>query len=555
MDLRGGRRGAVDVKRGTMHLTWIQDSGRAISTRVDVPSTGLIHGAVVLVPSVGREAVVAFRTMRALAVACAAAGFVAYSPALSGTGDSEDVGEHLAHAWRADVDAAVTRARGAVGPLPVHVIALRVGVTLLDGLSALPGEMRIAWEPVAFSTFLRRSLAVRRLTIPREAVPDAVEIPGAAYRPEEVEALKALTLPAPGSGVTVVKEPDRAVADKIASVSPHFAQIPVASIERLVDLLPTDSSAPMRPEVGTDVDVEVAARIAVSTGVAVLERHVLVGPHALPGVLTEPPEGMMPRRAVVFTAMGAELRSGPGDLWTRAARELAARGVVCLRVDRRYLGDALDTSSVTEPRPYTHECVDDVADAVRWLGERTALPVSGVGVCSGAWSFLRASTRVDIAEIVVVNNIDWDPDPTSYDESFYEQAFRFDTAMNDGLIDDGSDEDAPPGARAELARRFRSVRHRLGVRFPGVRAVLRQERVSTTVSVMLDDVPPSTRVYLVLGPKEHSRFTLLDGDRALSRASRRGAALQVRVREDFDHSMLSEGARRRLLADLLDILD
>lgn len=532
-----------------MHATWVTGSGRSLATRIDsvvLPA----RGAVVLIPSAGREYVAAFRTMRALAVECAERGFISFSPDLSGMGDSEPTDmENLAQAWIRDVQSVVDMARRTVEGLPVHLVGLRLGATLVDAITARPGEVRIAWEPVSGRAFLRRAEAIRRLTISQETVAGGVEIAGAFFTTAQAASLSGLRSPVASSGAIIVREADRGVADRIASVSPHHARIPPGSIRDIVDLLPGAYELQLRP-----LQPVATALILSRLGVPVRESHVRIGPYRLPGVLTEPSTEQTSRNAVMFTAMGAELKSGPGGLWSIAARELAARGFVCLRLDRRLIGDALDTTVTTEPRPYTQGCIEDVQCGVRWLRDHTSLPVITVGVCSGAWSFLRAAHHIDIGAIVAVNNVDWDPDPASYDETFYEQAFRFDVSMNDASVEASAEQAPGAVSRAALLRRYRTVRHRLGVRFPGVRAHLRRERMSTPVSALIDPVRGDTRIHLIMGPKEISRFRFLRGEVDLGRARRLGRHIDVRVHDELDHSMLSEAARRVLLQDLFEIV-
>lgn len=545
-----------------MEMTWIVHSGRALATRVDEPAGGAARGAVVVIPALAREGVTSFRTMRALAVRCAEAGFVTYSPDLTGQGDSEALEcDDAAATWRADVAATVRTARDRVGDLPVHAIGLRVGATLLPAVPPRAGEKRIAWEPVSGTSFMRRALAVRRLTIPLPSVSDGVELPGAFFTAAAAESIRGLAVPGEESGVTVVRESDRATADRIAGVSPHYARIPVESLRAIVAMLPQNEPVPSvslpRSSGPGATSTTSTTSMRARSGAAVTETHVEVGPHALPGILTEPAESDQTRRAgqtgraVLFTAMGAELKSGPGELWVEAARELAARGVVCVRADRRFLGDALDVDSLTEPRPYTRECIADIEDAVVWLRGRTDRPVTGVGVCSGAWSLLSAARSTPMQEIVVVNNIDWEPDPEAYDEAFYEQAFRFDVSMSDSLVDEAVENAADGSMRGDWVRRYRRLRHRLGVRFPAARARLRGEKAGSRVSALIDPVRAETTIRLIMGPKEISRLKFLDGENDIARARRRGQRVVLSAHEQLDHSMLSAGARRTLLHDLL----
>lgn len=535
-------------------MTWCGRSDRRLNTRVDEPLDGSACGALVIVPSVGREFVVAFRTVRALAVQAASAGFIVFSPDLSGNGDSPPAtADDLVSTWREDVLGVVGEVREHLGgKLPVHIVGLRIGASLVATLPSLPGEARVAWEPVSGKAFLRRATAVRRLTMPEPMVEDGVEMPGFHLSTAQAKSLSSLAAPTADHRVTVAVEGDRDAAARIASVSPHHARIPHASVERIVASLPSGPRVSM-PEFTPTPDVTLSADGA---GCEVIERHVQVGAHALPGIITYPVDPHA-GPALLFTAMGAELRCGPGSLWTTAARELAARGVICLRVDRRLLGDALDPSVASEPRPYTRECIEDLVESVDWLQTHTGRPVVGVGVCSGAWALLNAGRFIRLQSIIAVNNIDWDPDPDSYDEAFYEQAFRFDSVMSDSAVS-AAEADREGGSSAwvglDAVRRYRALRHRLGVRFPGARAWLRRERVGTPIGLLIDPVHPQTKIRLLLGQKESSRLRMLHGEADVVRAQRRGRAISVESRAGFDHSMLTERARRDLFQDLIQLV-
>ena len=74
-------------------LSWIRSADRWLCARVDEPDDRVARGAVIVAPSFDREAVVSFRTTRALAARARRAGFVAYTFAWSGDADSSTLPE------------------------------------------------------------------------------------------------------------------------------------------------------------------------------------------------------------------------------------------------------------------------------------------------------------------------------------------------------------------------------------------------------------------------------------------------------------------------------
>lgn len=535
-------------------MTWVaKPGGQNLAVRLDVPVDGRVSGALVLVPSVGRESVVSFRTMRAVARLAADNGLAAVSLWLTGDGDSGPLPDHAdpVQTWVEDVETVIAWSRGLVGDRPVHVVGLRLGAALLGLLAReRAGETRLQWEPVSGRTFLSRHKTIRRMTIRIPALPHGVELAGTTFTEAQAAAIARLRAPSrlggdAADGTTLRFEPDREVADRIASTSPHFAQVPHDSIRQILTLLGQADPAAL--------ESYALCPQATFTGPQgpVVERFCELGPHRLPAVMTQP-MGTAPTHVVLFTAMGAELRCGPGNLWVDLARSLAASGVLCVRADRRLIGEALDPYEPTEPRPYTAHCVQDIVDTVTQLRSSTGLEVSGVGICSGAWALLRASTRVRLRSVVSINNIDWDPDPEAYDDAFYEGAFRFDLEVADPS--EVSAQTRPAGWRANLepwiGDRFRDLRYLLGVRFPWLRARLRGEERHARLRWLLGQVPPGLCVTLVHGPKEASRTQMLHGDKDIARLRRAGHRIDVTVLPALDHSALSAAGRAALTREL-----
>lgn len=550
--------------RDRRRRTWLTTSGRALALRVDEPHARQAVGALVVVPSFGREATVSFRATRALAAQAAAAGFVAYTFDLTGDGDSQDLhrGDDPGRCWAADVTAVVALARAAVGPqLPVHVVGLRLGASILASTPRIGPGHRIYWEPVSGRMFLRTHQLIRTKAVGVGVLPEGVELDGTHLSDAQAAGVAALKAPRQQGSVPPTgdeqqdclrREDDREAGLRIALGAPYFANVPLEAIAQIVAGLPQGSPRSLPPWQGLD-----SVTVQGSGGSPVIETLCEVGPRRLPAVHTRCPSAT-PRLGAVFTAMGAEVRSGPGGLWARAARDLAERGVVSLRADRAYLGDDAEPDRACEARPYTDVSVDSVREAIEHLrGDLGTLPIVGVGVCAGAWALLRASAACRLNEVVAINTVHFNPAERVYNEAFYrhyhgEQAPAL-AAGRHGEADPGVAGDPRSRIVARARRLTETVRQDLAIRYPRLRAMLRPGVPVDHVAPLLRDVPDATRVRFVLGPQEYRIFTGKGGRRALARSGRRAGNVRAEVETLVDHSLFAEAARRRVLHILIDV--
>lgn len=509
-----------------------------------------------------------FRATRALAAHAATRGFVAYTFDLSGDGDSQDLhrDEDPARCWAADVAAVVALARAAVGPhLPVHVVGLRLGASILAVTPRTGPGHRIYWEPVSGRMFLRTHQLIRTQAVGVGVLPEGVELDGthlSGTQAAGVAALKASRQQgsAPPTGRdqqdSFRQDNDREAGLRIALGAPYFANVPLDAIAHIVAGLPQGCPRSLPPWQGVD-----SVTVQGADGLPVIETLCEVGPRRLPAVRTHCPSAT-PRLGAVFTAMGAEVRSGPGGLWARAARDLAGRGVVSLRADRASIGDDAEPERASEARPYTDVSVQSVREAVEHLRDDLGvLPIVGVGVCAGAWALLRASAACRLNEVVAINTVHFNPAEDVYNEAFYrhyhgEQA----PALAAGRPDE-TDPEADPGVAGDPrsrivagARRLtEAARQELAIRHPRLRAMLRPGVPVDSVALLLHDVPDTTRVRFVLGPQEYRIFTGKGGRRALARSGRHAGNVRADVETFVDHSLFAEAARHRVLQILRDI--
>ncbi|MDO5697718.1 MAG: hypothetical protein Q4G51_07050 [Dermatophilus congolensis] len=556
---------------------------------MDEPVDGSAVGALVVVPSFARESVVPFRRLRALAVRAADAGYVVLSVFLGGDGESSSIPESadLVAEWGLEVDAAVAAAVASVPRLPVSVVGWRLGAALTyrhlglaaasdtsqrghgegggsrDGAAPLASGTPITgrallWEPVSGASFVRQHQHLRRFASPVKAVEGGVEFVGAYLSDAQVASLRGLKAPKGAAGTeafSILREPDPKSLLQLTLGSPHFVHIDMAAIDAVVASLDRGESAPFLP---------VPERLTATwdeAGCRISESIVEVGPYRLSGVLTRSVDTPA-TRGVLFTAIGSELRSGPGGTWSESARDIARDGVMSLRVDRRTLGEDTDVSEAREPYPYTDESVEDVLEAAEYVAAQVQDDILGVGACSGAWSVLRGSAKGRFGSILAVNPVHWDPDARNYDDDFYERTYRSEGMFSQVLASAGAsgaeDGNGAEGADDDAATRrwqvgIHALLHRLAIRFPRLRGFVRGDRSTDRVGALLRLLGPKAHAILAMGPGEEAIFRAKGGNAYLAR-SLRSDLIEVRVSEHIDHSLFSLRSRQVVQSLIRDIV-
>ncbi len=152
----------------------------------------------------------------------------------------------------------------------------------------------------------------------------------------------------------------------------------------------------------TNTEVAPTAGPQCAAAIQVVEQARPFGPRLLRGVVTEPVTDAAGRPWVVLLNVAVEHYIGPGRLWVQLARQWAALGFRCVRLDQSGVGD-----SPTRPGQ-----ADDVIFATEWISElpevvdelrASGSPVVLVGLCSGAYSALEAALHTRVDAIVAVN--------------------------------------------------------------------------------------------------------------------------------------------------------
>ncbi|NHU85379.1 hypothetical protein GWK18_07200 [Kocuria sp. JC486] len=508
-----------------------------------VTGRGGARFAVLLVHPVGREHVVSLRAVVALSHELAMRGALVLRIALRGTGDSSAAPEDLAAAWAADVQAGLAELAARSPGLPLTAVGLRMGAAALSTAlvreppSAVRPQRVILWEPVGGRAYLRRAAALRRMSLDRETVEAdrGTETAGELYSPAQAASLKRLADPARASlptGWRIHVESDPESAELLYQVSSEFARVPRTTVKAIADELATSvaprSSGSDDPH-GSDgangddgargLDLEPVSVVrSTHQGVDITETLVrTTAGH--PGILTEPADAtpLPAETAVLMVSAAAEPADGPTGLWTTCARDLAAHGLTVLRSDRPRCGVSTDPLDDDPPVPYEDAAIDAVADDAHWLAGRTGLPVTGVGLCVGAWLLLRTGTGGNLSRVIAFNNIAWRTG-TAFYQRVYREIATWDGAPA-GLVPDVVPSDSTLSRAKKSARRFLSVsKARVEADAPAwLWHAIGRTGIVDAPSVVLADPAMPPAVDLILGREDLQRFEQLHGPWALSR--------------------------------------
>lgn len=522
-------------------VTWLlgASNGRPTAVRVDVPSDGQCIGGLVIVPPFGRERVVTFRTLRILALNAARRGFVVVSPDLAGDGDTPHIdGQSLPAEWHQDVDVAYTLAGELTSASPVNIVGVRLGAALASSFSTSGGERRVLWEPVDGRTCLRQQRMLRRLAFAPPEVQGARELPGRLLTHNDWVSLERLQIPAsPITDVELVSDPDLVIA--LSKSATNAAPVLQSRIDRVIAHLGRSSPREM---------VELNCRLSASVAPGITEEFLQME-SGVGGVLTYA-TSQDTRAGILFTAMGSELREGPGGIWTSLARDLAGHGFMSLRADRAGIGEAVDPGMPTQPRPYTDVAVTATVAGIRSLRLRAPdVKIAAAGICAGAWCLLRAGAHEPVDHIIAVNPMAWHPRESHYSDAFYRR-----------MLGEGQEDD-PPGSSSRLrTSRKKAITaisrgfERLGREdvYAHAAIVLRRDAIGERPVRLIRPLPTTTTVDLIVGPREKRDF-LAKGGAKLLRLHPGRAPVRLSTYVDLDHNVQCESSRRIVAVHLWNV--
>ena len=548
---------------GTATDVWFGPVDRSLHGWLHVPEGGVARGAVVLCPPVGNEQIVSQLTLRMFAEHLAAHGIAALRFDYPGTCDSAGAftDPDLAEQWITSTGTAVQFVRDC-GVHDVAVVGLRMGATLASVAAdrGYLGETAglVLWDPIAKGrTFIRKEHSTHLVSSHRAADDsDNVEGPGFVYSADLAAALADLTL-VPNIGVEVLVAVRSGSSDsqvrRFTGVEPGSI-VEVDGMPQLFDVVDMQSRVPMAAVdtitswltahlVGPSTQVRETGRsmgvVDASVTPPIVERFVTLGESQLAAVVCEREGNDGPFLFMTSTAMSYHV--GQARIWTALSRELARRGVTCVRVDNDDIGDS-PLASVAGPRIYRRDSVTQLSAAIADATKgREGTAVATIGLSSGAWMAAEVGFVTPLTATYLINPLVWEQDPPSL-----------------GITDPIG---AQTGLRQAWARFWESpIVKRLNLGAVSKFAANTYWKLATIVGrsrgpirVLRPLVDRGTRVTVFMGTVEQMWFR-----RGSTRSGRRWLARTPEVRlvtyESLDHSLMTAQDRHRVLGVLLSTI-
>ncbi|MBN9606937.1 MAG: alpha/beta fold hydrolase [Actinomycetales bacterium] len=519
----------------SVHHGWVGDP--ALFVAVHLPERAAL--GVVICPPLAQEGVSAYRTLRLLAERLEARGVAAVRFDAPGRGESAPVAETGAVLGGAREAAELLRRAGCAR---IAYLGLASGAFAASA-AAEPGDLLVLWDaPRSGRAWLRRQRSLAALTLGPDRVADGVEtIVGMDLTEGEVAAIGAagVAVPAGVRAVAVVRrgeQPPAEVAETVEvdgmedllGVSSMTSRIPADAVLTIVDRLAAEAGSGAE-ESPAGASAEPAPltppRLAAERHAdGIVERLLRVGPHALFGIETAPRDPA-PGAPVLLLHNGAsEHRVGAADYQVLWGRELAARGVRVLRVDRRGTGESGELDLDPDDLMFTQAWIDDqdaMIEAAGVDGDRLVV----AGLCVGAWLAAHAAPRRPRLVVGISQDV-FRPEPAAPNEivEYFRQVDRVTPARR--RLRRAFNRFAPPRLKVLVART--RGRGDVGAHF----APLAEAGVPTV---------------LLLSPLDVAGFADLDGPETVRRM---GGAVEVIRLPSGDHSLFSRPARLRVFEEL-----
>lgn len=412
----------------------------------------------------GYEAICSHRGARALAEASAALGIPALRFDYLGSGDSAEIDPEADQidVWSRDVLIAIEELQKRTGVARICLLGFRLGALLAalvaNQSAAVSGLVLIA--PVVSGRRYLRDLRTTRLASllaagesPESTSPDeasiarqhSFEVSGFSLSAATLAALAKLDLmnvEVPQSCDTLVIDGSSLPAARgwVEQLSKRGRRIEYSALPGVFEMMITApqflvTSAPMvqatndwlarqlpswriegadatladSPTVASAGSLTLAGDSA-SPSQALIERPIFFGADAsLFGIVTEPSQGEIRRRAVILLNAGADHHVGPSRIYVSIARRWARNGYYVLRMDLAGIGDSATRAASPDDEVFPPAALDDVGAAIELLKTRYGIrDITLAGLCSGAYHALRAAVAgLPIGRILMVNPLNF----------------------------------------------------------------------------------------------------------------------------------------------------
>ena len=325
---------------------------------------------------------------------------------------------------------------------------MRLGATFAAARCGVePVDALVLWDPCASGrSFLREQRALGLLVGARGAEDGGTsEMPGfdlSAGMTTEISGLDLLSdhgdSEAPGELACRVllltrggRAPDRKLAGRfgqehvehrevsgqpeLLEVQPPRQVVPteaVVTVARWLDEVMPRDARPVTVDVPGAVTVAMRRQDPGSTDpaggevVAVRERGVSLGPVGLFGIEAAPANGGQSGPACILVSIANEHRIGPGRLWVKLSRQLAAGGFRCVRIDVDGFGDSPPRpgrQDQSEQSVHSVLGIDDILDAAQAVSPEEPGDVVLFGHSSSGYLILEAALELSPRGVCSVN--------------------------------------------------------------------------------------------------------------------------------------------------------
>ena len=414
---------------------YLESGGQSLFAWLHVVAGAVAEHGVLICAPLGHEQVHSHRTLRYLADRLAAQGFAVMRFDYHGTGDSDGTEydpQRLA-TWQTNVNDAVEWLRGSAGCQKISLVGLRMGATLA-ALYAEQHEVEslVLWAPIVKGRRYVRELTALGQTAQHAAGEAAagIEAGGFVYAHETAgelaqidllsrsmrcrQALIASNANAPGDAALLDHLTKQGVAVESMALSgyegmmaePHDTEVPYAALQSIAEWLKSKG----QPAVTARHSASFAgATFMLSSGPAPVREsmHRISNSPDLFGIMTEPVGSSTSLPWIVMLNAGAAYRIGPGRLHVPLARQLAALGYPCLRIDINGIGDSVTTDREKENDAYAATAFRDVSLVCDYLNAlRPGHPIVLMGLCSGAYVAFQSAAQLPhraIIESILIN--------------------------------------------------------------------------------------------------------------------------------------------------------
>ncbi|MDI1314057.1 alpha/beta fold hydrolase [Prosthecobacter sp.] len=427
--------GASCVDGAERRAFYFESGGRALFAWLHRPAGAVAEHGVLICPPIGHEQVHSHRALRHLADRLARQGFTVVRLDYHGTGDSDGAEDDLQRlaTWQVNVSDAVEWLRSEAGCRKVSLVGLRLGATLA-ALYAEQHEVEslVLWSPIVKGRRYVRELTALSQTAQLVAGSDSagIEAMGFVYAHEtagELAKMDLLSRSVQCQQVLIASHANAAgdlsleehllkqgvVTELMAlpgyegmMAEPHETEVPHEALRGIVDWM-TAKAQPAVTARGSAPAPGATSMLTCGANAVRESIHQISSTPDLFGIMTEPVEPSTTLPWIVMVNAGAAYRIGPGRIHVALARQLAALGYPCLRLDINGIGDSVVADPDKENDTYAATAFRDVELVCDYLhAQQPSRRIVLLGLCSGAYVAFQAAAQLPhpaIIESILIN--------------------------------------------------------------------------------------------------------------------------------------------------------